>query len=531
MENDNTKFDEHEDEAADNWEEYWKSELPEKSIFVDKVADSVSNFFKRSGSTRLLHDVVTSELDDADKNILEAGCGRAETALKLAKNGRNVFLVDTSMAALENATKHIKSGSLSAFPIRASIFQMPFKDDTFDLVFNAGVVDHFKTEGRKTAVSEMMRVTTEDGKTLIGVSDERSIIHDRAMDYAIKKKRWRFGFKQSFYTLRDLFEEEENDIKVREYSCGYVSQFEFLYHYIPPKLIYQKLFFWLFYIISCPFKFLNNLPGHLLIAVLERKSKFIRQQTSLETPPVHDNSLYRRKVIRPLAKRISPAFEKRNFSGNGIGWLKLAFGLLGAGLLASKSVIICLVGMLFIQLNFLLDAVDGEVARLKDQAGKLSGEYWDKLTDLLPKTAMYFLWGFGTFRLTGSYVPLFCGAFFAIWNIYPRYCGLETMLERIDKLPAVYDKEEFHTAVKNSFSVGKNRGISDFYLTILVHPAMNVLTIFFIIEIFKPEFRFAGTPVYTQIYTRYLLLLIFTFIGAINFLRKGVRFFRLLDFE
>jgi len=140
---------------------------------------------------------------------------------------------------------------------------------------------------------------------------------------------------------------------------------------------------------------------------------------------------------------------------------------------------------------------------------------------------MYFLWGYGTFRLTGSHVPLFCGAFFSIWNIYPRYCGVETLLERIDKMPGIYAHDDFHSAVKKSFSITKNRGVSDFYLTILIHPAMNILTLFFLLEILLPEIKLTGN----HIYTRYLFLLIFTFVGAINFLRKGVRFFRLLNFK
>lgn len=254
----------------------------------------------------------------------------------------------------------------------------------------------------------------------------------------------------------------------------------------------------------------------------------MEQTPSNQTPPpIHDNSFYRRSVVRPLARRLAPILAKWGFSANGVCWLKFGFGLVGAILLASKYSVIGLMGMALLQMNFLLDAADGEVARLRGGAAVLAGEYLDKLFDHLPKTAMYFFWGYGTFRLTGSHIPLFCGIFFAAWNIYPRFCGVETLLERLDKAPAVYNKPDFHTALKGSFVTEKNRGGVDYYLTILIHPAINLLTIFYLIEIFLPEIRFSDYA-FT---TRYFLLLMFTLAGMVNFVRKGIRFFRLLHFS
>ncbi len=249
--------------------------------------------------------------------------------------------------------------------------------------------------------------------------------------------------------------------------------------------------------------------------------------SSNNAPPVHDNSLYRRLIIRPLAKSLAPALHRLGFSGNGVCWLKLGFGLMGALLLASTSALVGFAGMLFLQLNFLLDAADGEVARLRGEAGRLSGEYFDKLCDHLPKTAMYFFWGYGTMHLTGSVLPLFCGAFFAAWNIYPRFCAVETLLERLDKAPFVYDNPAFQKATANSFSVKKERGRADYFLTMLVHPALNLLTLFFLIEIFIPSITLGGDA----IPTRYILISAYTIVGIVNFMRKGVRFFRLLDFS
>lgn len=246
-----------------------------------------------------------------------------------------------------------------------------------------------------------------------------------------------------------------------------------------------------------------------------------------KAPPIHDNSLYRRLIVRPLAKQLAPVLHNLGFTGNGVCWLKLVPGLAGAFLLSSSSPLIGFLGMLLLQINFFLDAADGEVARLRGEANLLSGEYLDKLFDHLPKTAMYFFWGYGAFRLTGNPLALFSGAFFATWNIYPRFCAVETLLERLDKAPTVQENPQFHAAVANSFSISKDRGEVDFFLTILIHPAMNLLTLFFFLEIFYPIINI-GDHSY---YTRLTLLLIFTAVGIANFIRKGIRFYTVLKFH
>jgi phosphatidylglycerophosphate synthase len=244
-------------------------------------------------------------------------------------------------------------------------------------------------------------------------------------------------------------------------------------------------------------------------------------------PPIVDNSLYRRKIIRPISKFIAPFFSIVGLDANRIGWIKLIFGLAGAFLLASKSATMCFGGMLLMQMHLLLDAVDGEVARLRGTAGWLSGEYIDKLFDHLPKTAMYFFWGYGTFRLSGSQIPLFCGIFLAAWNIYPRFCLVEVLLERLDKAPGVIHNAGFHRALGAAFVTQKSRGRADFFLTMFVHPVANLLTFIFLFEVFLPEIEFLGHT----LYIRMILLMLFTSVSVANYLRKATKDFRVLNFS
>jgi hypothetical protein len=198
----------------------------------------------------------------------------------------------------------------------------------------------------------------------------------------------------------------------------------------------------------------------------------------------------------------------------------------GAVMLSGKPVWLGLIGMFLLQINFLLDAVDGEVARLRGEAGRLSGEYLDKLCDHLPKTAMYFCWGYGTFHLTGSQIPLICGFALSAWNIIPRFCGVETLLERLDKAPEVYDNQEFHQALKKSFAIRPERGRVDYLLTLFVHPAVNALTLFFLLEAIFPVWNTSGF----NLSSRYLFILLYSLISLANLVRKGIRYFKILNF-
>jgi hypothetical protein len=248
--------------------------------------------------------------------------------------------------------------------------------------------------------------------------------------------------------------------------------------------------------------------------------------TRIPAPPIYDNSFYRHRIIRPLAQALSPLFHRIGFSPNGVCWLKLFIGLVGALFLTSVPPEICFIGVILLQIGVLLDAVDGEVARLQGSAGKLAGEYWDKLCDHLPKTAMYFCWGYGAYKLTGWEIPLFCGMILGGWNIYPRFCGVETLLERLDKAPEVQNHPKFPQALAKSFAVNYQRGKIDYWLTVFFHPAINAITICFLIEIIIPSFDISGF----EIATRSGLLYIYTAVGLANFVRKGIRFYMILDF-
>jgi SAM-dependent methyltransferase len=99
--------------------------------------------------------------------FLEAGCGPAANALNLARLGVEVTGVDLAPEAIAAAraafARHELEGTFELGDVR----DLPLPDDSFDLVYAGGVVEHFRESGR--AVLEMARVLKPGGCLLFTV--------------------------------------------------------------------------------------------------------------------------------------------------------------------------------------------------------------------------------------------------------------------------------------------------------------------------------------------------------------------------
>jgi SAM-dependent methyltransferase len=85
---------------------------------------------------------------------LDAGCGNGYLASRLAEPVKHGWGTDLSLARLREAAKLFPNVSFT----RASIFEQPFRDHSFDLVTAVEVVEHLETPPR--AIMELKRLTS-----------------------------------------------------------------------------------------------------------------------------------------------------------------------------------------------------------------------------------------------------------------------------------------------------------------------------------------------------------------------------------
>ncbi|MBM3253800.1 MAG: class I SAM-dependent methyltransferase [Candidatus Omnitrophica bacterium] len=123
------------------WERYWRIfslkrwliEMIREVYFASIFSNCVKNFLKGG-------------------RVLEAGCGSAKILEKLGKGYIRVGC-DISHNAVMSARKRCKN------LIICDIKKLPFRDDSFDLIFNQGVMEHFDDAETINILTEFKRVS------------------------------------------------------------------------------------------------------------------------------------------------------------------------------------------------------------------------------------------------------------------------------------------------------------------------------------------------------------------------------------
>jgi SAM-dependent methyltransferase len=123
--------------------------------------------------------------------ILEAGCGTGQT-LALFTSDRETVGLDISPAALDLAKKNC------THPVLGSIFSMPFCDDTFDLVYNSGVIEHFRDPVNIDAIREMARIAKPSGRVIIIVPNSLCLWYRAGKSVAVLLKNFEFGYEEDY---------------------------------------------------------------------------------------------------------------------------------------------------------------------------------------------------------------------------------------------------------------------------------------------------------------------------------------------
>lgn len=126
--------------------------------------------------------------------ILDAGCGTAFNAVRLAKLGFRVDGVDFSNYALDCARAYAAANSVADL-IKLSqgdLTRLEIADDSYDTVFCLGVLMHIPDVER--AIRELVRVTRKGGTILIGEGNRAS------PDFLLNRLYWRL-FKRDTVRL------------------------------------------------------------------------------------------------------------------------------------------------------------------------------------------------------------------------------------------------------------------------------------------------------------------------------------------
>jgi len=176
------------------WDRNWERQ---KQVSPEKILES--------RFTQEAYCCIKRFINKSDKLILEAGCGTGKLCCLLARDFPGIYVtgIDISSNSLEiaNSLKEYLQLSNVSFEI-GNLFQMPYPDNYFDVVFNEGVIEHYMLKNRPNytdALKEMLRVTKKGGKIIIAVPNWYNFPHT-IYKWALNKlgKKFIYGYEKSF---------------------------------------------------------------------------------------------------------------------------------------------------------------------------------------------------------------------------------------------------------------------------------------------------------------------------------------------
>jgi len=224
----------------------------------------------------------------------------------------------------------------------------------------------------------------------------------------------------------------------------------------------------------------------------------------------HKADLYGKLLIWKISAPITYLLVRTPVTANQITVFQEILGVIGAFLLIFKNVKINILGILLLQVGFIFDCVDGEVARYKNQSS-VRGVYLDLIGHQFVIPMFLFFIGVGVYQRLGHLdaiiASFFAGIFVLRTELYSMLGVINTMIERQENANYSYKvlKENFPDGIKNyKGALNVRSGWKWIIKKKWSYPdSMNILTLAVILEYFIGSFKLYGvtlSPTYLLVY-------------------------------
>jgi SAM-dependent methyltransferase len=247
----------------ERWDDIWSAKRR-------LASGRFTSVFTKDIIFRTVDAILRKEIPDPHgKHVLEVGSGSGLVSLALAKRGADVTLCDISPEAVRFSKATFEKEHAQETTVQSSILDLPFEDNTFDVTWNAGVIEHFERADQIEALREMLRVTKSDGKVIVAVPSSRARIYARAKRFADSRGLWQPGYEAPIASFTDLAPEVPAHL-MYEYRIGALAELHFLkYYFAKPSWL---RFAWCGFVeaLSMIVLPLNRFPGYLLVSVFKK---------------------------------------------------------------------------------------------------------------------------------------------------------------------------------------------------------------------------------------------------------------------
>jgi hypothetical protein len=164
-------------------------------------------------------------LSKPGETLLEIGSGSSETSLYLALNGRNCTALDFAQPCLELAQQAaLRLNCLVKTVCADATRELPFAVNEFDMVFQAGLLEHFQKHERIS----LLRLWGKIGKRMVSMIPNAASLSYRFGKALMEKAgTWEYGLELPQYSLQQEFADAGFRV-VEEYTIGEEHSLGFL---------------------------------------------------------------------------------------------------------------------------------------------------------------------------------------------------------------------------------------------------------------------------------------------------------------
>ena len=171
-----------------NWDSFWEKK------------QQVEDVYANSSRVKSNLEKVTTI---AGKKILEIGAGTGRDSFYFAEENASLFLLDYSQNSLQIIKKLIPD-RMKIFAIGGDAFSLPLPDESVDVVFHQGLLEHFRHEQAEKLLDENIRVLKKGGLLLVDVP-QRYHIYTGIKHILIWMNAWFAGWEREF-SIKELAE-------------------------------------------------------------------------------------------------------------------------------------------------------------------------------------------------------------------------------------------------------------------------------------------------------------------------------------
>jgi len=236
-------------------EEIWKKMLKDSS-----VASVINRYNNPLIFQKELKGLINS-YSKVYKDIIEVGCETGTTSFIL-DDQFNKTLLDLNPSAINLSKKAFRKMNSNAQFFIADMFNMPFKNETYDIVFNSGVIEHVDKKERVRALKEYSRILRNGGVIIIGFPNHFCIPYRLAYivrNHLLFRYKWPYPKEYKIYDMKDEIS-TSNLILERRIVISKQSIYNWWNFFKPVKWILKSLG-------RC-----INFEGYLTVLIIRKKT-------------------------------------------------------------------------------------------------------------------------------------------------------------------------------------------------------------------------------------------------------------------